>query len=196
MALTRKYLKELGIESDKIDLIIDAHTEVTDALKAERDELKAGAENTDKLKAEIDELKKQTVSDSEWKAKYEAKETEFAKYKGEQEAKATLEAKKTAYIELLKGAKISDKAHNKALKLADLDSLELVEGKFKDADKITESIKTEWADFVVDESKAGANTPNPTGNSGVKTYTREDIAKMTAEEINANWDTIKKSLNN
>lgn len=194
MALTRKYLKELGIESDKIDLIIDAHTEVTDALKSERDELKAGADDVKELQKKIAELEKQTVSDSEWKAKYEAKEAEYNKYKGEQEAKATLEAKKSAYMELLKGAKISDKAHAKALKLADLESLEFEDGKFKNADAITESIKAEWSDFVVDESKAGASTPNPTGNDGVKTYTREDISKMSASEINANWENIKKSL--
>lgn len=194
MALTRKYLKELGIESDKIDLIIDAHTEVTDALKTERDELKAGSEDTEKLKAEIVQLKQQTASDSEWKAKYEAKEAELTKYKGEQEALATMEAKKNAYIELLKEAKISDKAHAKALKLVDMDSLELEDGKLKGADKITESIKTEWADFVIDESVSGAKTNNPQGNDGVKAYTREDISKMTAEEINANWDSIKKSL--
>lgn len=195
MALTRKYLKELGIETDKIDLIIEAHAEVTDSLKAERDELKAGAENTEKLKAEIERLKQQTATESEWKTKYEAKETELAEYISKQEAKETLEAKKTAYIELLKDAKISDKAHAKALKLADLDSLVIEDGKLKDADKITETIKTEWADFVVNESASGANTPNPVGNSGVKTYTRDDIAKMSAEEINANWDVIKKSLN-
>lgn len=196
MALTRKYLKELGIESDKIDLIIDAHTEVTDALKTERDELKANSENAEKLKSEIAELKKQTVSDSEWKSKYETLENDFTKYKGEQEAKATLEAKKSAYLELLKNAKISDKAHAKALKLADLESLEMTDGKFNDADKITESIKSEWADFIIDESKGGAPTPNPVGNDGAKVYTREDIQKMSAEEINANWDNIKKSLKN
>lgn len=196
MALTRKYLKELGIESDKIDLIIDAHTEVTDALKEERDKFKDRVEDTKALKDEIAELKKQTVNDSEWKSKYETLENDFSNYKGEQEAKATLEAKKSAYLELLKSAKISDKVHAKALKLADLDSLELADGKLKDADKITESIKAEWADFVIDKSKGGAPTPNPVGNDGCKVYTREDISKMSAEEINANWDNIKKSLKN
>ena len=196
MGLTRKYLKELGIETDKIDLIIEAHTEVTDALKTERDELKGNSEDVKALKAKIAELEEQTVSDSEWKTKYEDMETQFNKYKGEQEAKATYEAKKSAYLELLKNAKISDKAHTKALKLAELDNFELVDGKFKDAEKITESIKTEWADFVIDESKGGATTPNPVGNGGAKVYTREDISKMSASEINANWENIKKSLKN
>ena len=44
MAFTRKFLSALGIEADKVDQIIDAHTEVTDALKSERDKYKADAE--------------------------------------------------------------------------------------------------------------------------------------------------------
>ena len=45
MALTRKFLSALGIEEDKVDEIIKAHTETVDALKEQRDELKADAED-------------------------------------------------------------------------------------------------------------------------------------------------------
>ena len=38
MALTRKFLKSLGLDEDKVDSIIEAHTESTDALKKQRDE--------------------------------------------------------------------------------------------------------------------------------------------------------------
>ena len=44
MGLTRKFLKGMGISDEQIDAIIDAHTETVDALKAQRDELKADAE--------------------------------------------------------------------------------------------------------------------------------------------------------
>ena len=37
MALTRKMLKAMGIEDEKIDQIIEAHTETTDPLTRERD---------------------------------------------------------------------------------------------------------------------------------------------------------------
>ena len=47
MALTRKFLEALGIEQAKIDEIISAHTEVTDALKADRDSYKEKAEKYD-----------------------------------------------------------------------------------------------------------------------------------------------------
>ena len=44
MALSRRFLAALGIESDKVEEIITAHAETVDALKAERDEFKADAE--------------------------------------------------------------------------------------------------------------------------------------------------------
>ena len=44
MALTRKFLSALGIEADKIDEIINAHSETVDALKEERDNFKSNAE--------------------------------------------------------------------------------------------------------------------------------------------------------
>ena len=45
MSLTRKMLKAMGIEEDKIEQIIEAHTDVTDSLKADRDKYKEDAEN-------------------------------------------------------------------------------------------------------------------------------------------------------
>ena len=37
MSLTRKMLKAMGIEEEKIDQIIEAHSETVDSLKAVRD---------------------------------------------------------------------------------------------------------------------------------------------------------------
>ena len=40
MSLTRKMLKAMGIEDEKIDQIIEAYTETVDALKEQRDQYK------------------------------------------------------------------------------------------------------------------------------------------------------------
>ena len=37
MSLTRKFLSALGIEDDKVDEIISAHTDTVNALKEQRD---------------------------------------------------------------------------------------------------------------------------------------------------------------
>ena len=56
MALTRKYLRALGIEDDKIEEIISAHLETVNPLKDERDSYKDKAEKTDELQKQVDEL--------------------------------------------------------------------------------------------------------------------------------------------
>lgn len=156
---------------------------------------KAKLEEIDVLKSE-----KQTAEDSattaeKWKTKYEALKSDFETYKGEQTKKETHNAKKNAYRELLKEIGVSEKRIDAVLKVSDVDGVELDEkGQIKDADKLSESVKTEWADFITTTTTKGAKTPTPPKNNPDKIYTRADIQKMTPAEINQNWEAIKASL--
>ena len=58
MGLTRKFLKGMGISDEQIDAIIDAHTETVDALKAQRDELKANADEYAETKKKLEAAEK------------------------------------------------------------------------------------------------------------------------------------------
>jgi len=177
MAFTRKWLSALGIEQDKVDEIISAHTEVTDALKEQRDGYKADAEKLEAVQKELDELKASAAEDgkSSWKVKYDAIKEEFETYKTEQTAKETKTAKETAYKALLKQAGVSEKRIDAVLKVTDLDGVELdKDGAIKGADKHLESIKSEWADFIPTTSTVGASTANPPTNAGSKSYKTKD----------------------
>ena len=55
MALTRKMLKAMGIEEEKIDEIIEAHTEVVDSLKKERDTYKEDADKLTDVQKKLDD---------------------------------------------------------------------------------------------------------------------------------------------
>lgn len=164
MALTRKMLKAMGVEEEKIDQIIEAHTETVDGLKNEAEKFRADAESLPKVQKELDELK--AKGDDGYKKKYEDEHAAFEKYKGEQAAKETKSAKSAAYRELLKSAGVSEKRIDSILKVSDIDAVELAEdGKVKDAEKLTETIKTEWADFIVATQTQGAQTSNPPANN-------------------------------
>ena len=181
MGLTRKFLKGMGISDEQIDAIIDAHTETVDALKAQRDELKADAEEYAETKKKLEAAEK-TIAEAgkdSYKVKYEALKEDFDKYKHEQTQKETHGAKLAAYREMLKACGISEKRIESVLKVSDVDSVELDEnGAIKDADKKSESIKAEWADFIPTEPTKGANTATPpTGGSG-----SADPSKMTFAE--------------
>jgi hypothetical protein len=59
-----------------------------------------------------------------------------------------------------------------------LDSGELEkDGKIKDADKQTETVKAEWADFVETTSTQGADNATPPTNNGGTKMTKADIYK-------------------
>jgi hypothetical protein len=176
MAFTRKFLSALGIEADKVDEIISAHTEVTDALKQERDQYKADAEKLPGVQQELNDLKATTDGKNTWKVKYEALKEDFEDYKNQQTAKETKANKEAAYKVLLENAGVAPKRIAAILKVTDLDSVELDDsGNVKDADKHTKAIKEEWADFIQTISTKGTTTANPPSTSGKGTKTKEEI---------------------
>ena len=180
MAFTRKMLKAMGIEEEKIDQIIDAHSETVDALKADRDAYKEDAAKLAAVQKELDELK--AKGDDGYKAKYEAEKAAHDALKADIAAKETKKAKTDAYRELLKGANIDEKRIATILRAEapTIDKIELdADGKIKNAEQYTESIKSDWADFIVTQSAKGANTATPPANGGAATTkTKEDILKI------------------
>lgn len=179
MALTRKMLKAMGIEEEKIDEIIEAHRDVTDALKEERDKYKVDAEALADVQKEYDDLKKKAdlKENDPYKEKYEKEHKDFEEFKAGVKAEKERADKTKAYKELLKKAGVSDKRIDSVLKVTAVDDIELDnEGNVKDADKVVENIKSEWAEFIVTESQRGAGTENPPRNTG-------GTNKMTKAEI-------------
>lgn len=162
MALTRKALKAMGIEDEKIEQIIEMHSETVSALKDEIDGYKDMQTQLDTVTKERDELKtaadNNKTNDSDKAKEIKTLKAEIEKYK----AAETLTAKRAAYTELLTAAGVDGKRHNAIMKLTDFNSIELDEqGKIKDSDKLTESVKADYADFIVqsDVKEHKPNTP-------------------------------------
>ena len=203
MSLTRKMLKAMELDDDKISQIIDAHTSVIDEIAKERDTYKADAEkyksDSDKLASVEKELVKANakLEDAEKVSeKYKALQDEFNTYKDDVNAKATQAQKEKAYRTLLAEAGISDKRFDSIIKVSDLSKLEFdKDGNVKDSAKVVDSIKNEWADFIQTQSTQGVKTPTPPASNPTKVFTRDDIKHMSPDEINKNWDSIKTSLN-
>lgn len=166
MALTRRFLSALGIEADKIDEIIAAHTDSIEGLKEQRDKYKADADKLPEVQKELDDLKKQGNGE-DWESKYNELKTEYDQYKTDIDAKETKIAKEKAYTDLLKEAGVSEKRIASILRVTNLDDVELEDGKVKDHDAVKGNIETEWSDFIVRQEEQGAKTATPpTNNSG------------------------------
>lgn len=178
MALTRKFLSALGIEEAKIDEIISAHADTVNALKEQRDGYKADADKLPAVQKALDDLKASQSGDDPYKEKYEKKAKEFDDYKKGVEAKELKRSKSAAYKQVLKELKASHVDSILKASQSELEKIELDEdGKIKDVDKLKESIKKEWADFLVTEGQQGANTATPPANEGSK-LSKEDIMKI------------------
>lgn len=168
MAFTRKMLKALGIEEEKIDQIMDAHTEVTDALKADRDRYKVDAEKLPSVEKELNDYK--AKPEDGYKEKYEALTAEI-------EQKETKAAKETAYREMLKNIGVKEKYIDTIVR-ADasvIDGLTVADGKIKDADTVKEAAKKSWSEFVATTEHRHDNPSNPPANGGGGGKTKEQI---------------------
>lgn len=183
MALTRKMLSAMGIEADKIEQIIEAHTETITGVRGDADKYHETADKLKSVQKELDDLKKATAGKD-----YDALKKEYEDFKAEVAEKETKAAKEKAYREALKDANLNEKGIEKALKYANWSGLELDEdGKLKEAKAHIKEAKEEWAEYVVKGGTQGAQTPNPPANTGGNGKTKEEIMKIadTAERQKA-----------
>lgn len=183
MALSRKFLAALGIEAEKIDEIISAHSETVEALKAERDSFKADAEKYAKAKSDLDaanEKIKEFAKEDSYKVKYDALKEDFDTYKKAIETEKTTASKRAAYKALLKEIGIADKRVDAVAKLAELDKIKLdKDGKIDGAEDLKKALSEEWAEFIVKTGTEGAGTATPPANGGGQAKTKEEIMKIT-----------------
>lgn len=186
MALTKAKVKEIlsaaGVEAEKmadaVEAIIDGHVTTINALREERDNLKADAEKLADTTEELEELKKAVAQNEKdpYKVKYEAIKEEFEGYKADIEKKETARNKENAYKSLLIESGVSEKRISAILKVTDFESIKLdKDGKVEDSENVKKSIKEEWADFIQTKVVKGANPEKPPQNSGTKTMTKEQI---------------------
>lgn len=192
MSLTRGMLKGMGLTEEQVSAIIDAHAETVDGLKESLKAAKADAEKLKTVQKELDDLKANNGDD--YKAKYEKEHSDFDEYKKTvANEKATAE-KRSLYRELLKDCGIDAKRIDTVMRVADIDAAKVKDGKIENAEDLTKSIKSEWADFIATDSTRGANVQTPPQGKGSTKMTREEIFRKdehgkyvhsTQERINA-----------
>ena len=196
MSLTRRMLKAMGIEDEKIDEIINAHTETVNALKEERDNYKKDAEELPNVIKERDKYKAEAEKENPFEQKYNDLKEKHDKYVAEQTAKETKAKKQEAYKELLKSVGVSEKRLSAILKVTDLSTIELDEdGKIKDASDLENTAKSEWADFIETEGAKGADTAKPPVNNGGAGSTGglSRAAQIAQKHNEAVWGKVKEN---
>ena len=184
MTLTRKSLKAMGIEDEKIEQIIEDHSETVNALKKQRDDYKAEADKVSDLEKKIQDLENTEVDD--YKEKYEAERKAFEDYKAEVEATKRSDQVKNLYRDLLKDSGVDEKRIDTVLRVTDLSKLEInKDGTLRDAERLKEGIAEDWADFIATTETKGASVETPPSNTGGKMSKDEILAIKDAGERQA-----------
>ena len=191
MALTRNFLKAMGLTDEQVNSIIESHADTVDALKKERDEWKGKAGNVDTLTRERDEaLEKLSKAGDATKV-----QKEFDDYKAGIEREKINGKKRAALLSVFEQAGVKrEKFRDVMLKSWDVDKVELDDnGAAKDVEGIKATITKEFADFIATEQEQPVPPNNPPGGGSQK-LTAADIEKMSYEEINKLWDANKGNL--
>lgn len=176
MALTRKMLKAMGIEDEKIDQIIDAHSETVDGLKDKLRKAEEDAEDLKDVQKELDDLKKKTDGSKDWEKKFNDERKAFEDFKKEIAGKETAAAKEKAVRAYFEGKGIKGDNLEIAIRGAkdEIAGLELDGEKIKDAKSLDDLVAGTYKGLVVKTQTNGAGTSTPPNNSGGK-KTREEI---------------------
>jgi uncharacterized protein YhaN len=174
-SLTRKFLASIGIEEDKIDLIVEKHNEVLTEIKDERDKLKEDVAKMPDMEKELKTLKEQVAGIDPYKDKFEALQKEYDDFKADVESKQTTAKKESAFRHILKDIGIPDKRIDSVLKVSDINGIELTEDGIKDEETLKESLKKEWSDFIAVKTTEGVPSANPPTSTGKTTMTKEQI---------------------
>ena len=181
MALTRKYLAALGIEADKIDQIIEAHSETVEGLKDRLKTAEESAESAKEIQKELDDLKKDIKDKYKSKEDYDKLDGEFKAYKTEIAGKETKAAKEKAVRAYFESKGIKGSNLEIAIKGSkdEIESIELDGEKIKDAKVLEDLVKGTYAGLVSKAQQRGAGTNNPPANSGNSgTRTKDEIMKI------------------
>lgn len=166
MAVTRSFLRGMGLTDEQVSAIIEEHANTVTALKTERDQFKADAEKLPEVQAQLEAAK----SGEDWKQKFDTLQKTFDEYKQTVKDQETESRIKTAYRGLLQSASVDDRRIDAILKVTDLKALQIdADGKLVDEKKLLDGIKSEWSAFITSTSTRGTSveTPPATTNAGL-----------------------------
>ena len=169
MALSRNFLKALGLTEEQVNSIVEAHTETISGIK---DELKTAREKADRLatvEKELNDLKTANAGKPNYEELYNADHTALENLRSEITAKEARTAKEAAIGAFFEKNNIVGKQKKIAMMAikGDIDGYEVDEaGNLKDTKPLETLIKEDFAGLVSTTKTEGANIAEPPANIG------------------------------
>lgn len=183
MSLTRSMLQNMHLADEQIEQIISAHVETVDALKAE---IATAAEDRKLLMEQLAEMTQQHKD-------AETIQAEFDRYKAETQSALSQEETQRLIREALIKAGANEKAVMLLAREIDPDAALIEQGRLANADALITPVREKYAAFFAQPIPKPAPTIQPPASLH-GSLTRQDVARMTTEEINQNWAAVRTVL--
>lgn len=178
MALTRKYLKSIGLTEDQIEGIVEEHVATVSDLKETANKYKADADKLQAVQKELDDLK--AHGDGGYKEKYEAEAKAFKDYKHQVESEKEAARDDADVLAICKEAGIARESSLRLI-VKDFDRSKIErgqDGKITNRDALVNAVKTDYADFVATTGNQGTPAATPPSGGGGSSKTKKEIIDM------------------
>lgn len=165
--LTRKFLRALGVEEDKIDEIVNAHQDTLDEIKAERDGLKDSASKLAEAQAEVTRLTGELEKAQKNTGDAAKVQADFNAYKQQVETERTNAAKTAAVRKAFKAAGVQrEEFIDLLLGKVDLSTVELEGDAVKESAKLIDPMKESFAGCFAETKPQPLPQNNPPSGGG------------------------------
>lgn len=173
MALKREMLDEMNLSDEQKEMIIAAHTETVDGLKADLNAAEEKAAGLEAVQKELDDTKAALAEAEGFKAQYEQEHADFEAYKAAVEQEKADQEKRELYRALLLNMGIDETRIDAILKITDFTDKIVENGAFANEQELIDNAK---AIYIGATEIRGADVETPPENTG---------SKMTEAEIMA-----------
>lgn len=179
--LTRKLCKAAGLTDDQTDVVIEAHSETVNGLKAEINKYKDEAEKLPDVQEQLNKAKSEleTLKKDDYKGKYESEKAAHDKLKTEVQNKETTAKKASAFKAFLKEKGYSENGIGKIAKYGGyIEKVELDEdGKITNSDKLMSAVESEWSEYKP-QTGTQRHTPVTPPVGGKAVPTKDEILSI------------------
>lgn len=163
MALTRNFLKSMGLTDEQVNAIIEGHSDTVTALTKERDDARTAASKVDELTRERDDYKAKFEKAGD-AAKVQA---DFDAYKKQVEGEKTKAVKTSAIRAAFTAAGVNRPEFAELLLgKVDFDKVEMDGDKIKDTASLIDPLKASYAGCFGTVNTNGTPPTNPPSGGG------------------------------
>ena len=163
MALTRNYLKSLSLTGEQVEGVISAHAQTVDGLKSQIERYRSDAAALPDIQKELDDARQELLllHADPWEERFHAISAEFESFKQQISDRELIQAKESAYRELLREVGVNERRIDAVMRVSDMECVQWEDGRIVNEAQLREQIREEWADFIGKVVVRGAKTPTP-----------------------------------